>query len=122
MPSQREFAVKSSDQMRTEVMRLLRNLLDRLHVGNGWEDGLLEALVTLNALPLTTHEFAVATNRLNNARRYLIANECGAARFELQLLLGSLKNGDDQRPIHRRFRKQGESQLFPHPSASGLSD
>ena len=108
MPSQREFVVTSSDQMRTELMQMLRNLLERLHVGNIWADGLLEALEMLHALPLTSHEFGVATNRLNNARRYLFANELGAARFELQLLLGSLKNGDDQRPINRRFRKRGQ--------------
>jgi hypothetical protein len=45
----------------------------------------------LEALPLTTAEFATARNRLENARSYLEAGERGAARYELRLLRRSLE-------------------------------
>ena len=35
---------------------------------------LTEAALLLESLPLTTSEFGLATNRLNNARRYLESN------------------------------------------------
>jgi hypothetical protein len=44
----------------------------------------------LQALPLDTTEFALAVNRLANARHYLESGEYGAARFELRLLRRSL--------------------------------
>jgi hypothetical protein len=46
--------------------------------------------ILLKALPLDTTEFALAVNRLVNARRYLESGEHGAARFELRLLRRSL--------------------------------
>lgn len=44
----------------------------------------------LASLPLTTEEFGQAQNRLINARRYAIAAEFGAARFELRQLSNSM--------------------------------
>jgi hypothetical protein len=48
----------------------------------------------LAALPLPSDEYAVAINRLANAERYLSSSERGAANYELQLLLGSLRKRD----------------------------
>ena len=48
------------------------------------------AQAALEALPLSTEEFATARNRLGNARSYADAGEYGAARFELRLLARSL--------------------------------
>jgi hypothetical protein len=45
----------------------------------------------LEALPLDSTEFALAVNRLANARHYLEIGEYGAARYELRLLRRSLK-------------------------------
>ena len=45
----------------------------------------------LEALPLDSTEFALAVNRLTNARHYLETGEHGAARYELHLLRRSLK-------------------------------
>src|SRR5262249_8992145 len=45
----------------------------------------------LEALPLDTAEFALAVNRLTNARHYLQVGEHGAARYELHLLRRNLK-------------------------------
>jgi hypothetical protein len=44
----------------------------------------------LEALPLDTGSFAVALNRLNNARTYWEGGETGAAQFELRLLLAGV--------------------------------
>ena len=51
---------------------------------------LADATHLLEALPLSTSEFAVACNRLSNARRYLDSGERGAARSEVQLLMRSM--------------------------------
>jgi hypothetical protein len=47
----------------------------------------------LDSLPLSTSDYGIAQNRLRNAERSLRSQERGAARFELQLLAGSLRNG-----------------------------
>jgi hypothetical protein len=44
-------------------------------------------------LPLSTAEFALAVNRLENVRHYLLAGEQGAAGYELRLLIRSLRPG-----------------------------
>jgi hypothetical protein len=48
--------------------------------------------VLLEALPLDSTEFGLAVNRLANARCYLESGEYGGARYELRLLLRSLKD------------------------------
>lgn len=45
----------------------------------------------LEALPLGITEFYLASNRLANARHYLVSGEFGAARYELRLLWRSLE-------------------------------
>jgi hypothetical protein len=52
--------------------------------------GVESAREVLDSLPLTIQEFCVAINRLASAQRYLVADERGAACFELRLLLRSL--------------------------------
>ena len=57
------------------------------------DDGFDRVKALLESLPLSTHEFAVAASRLVNARRYVVADERGAAAYELKLLIGGLGNG-----------------------------
>jgi hypothetical protein len=45
----------------------------------------------LEVLPLASTEFALAVNRLTNARHHLQVGEHGAARYELHLLRRNLK-------------------------------
>jgi hypothetical protein len=69
----------------------LANCLRGIAVGRARDDANIQALAEaahlLEALPLSTGEFAVASNRLGNARRYLDAGERGAAQYEVQLLI-----------------------------------
>jgi hypothetical protein len=44
----------------------------------------------VDALPLSTSEYAVTRNRLANTHRYLQAGEHGAARYELLLIRGDM--------------------------------
>jgi hypothetical protein len=44
----------------------------------------------LESLPLTTAEFSLAKNHLNNAILYNRQRECGAASFELSMIFGLL--------------------------------
>ena len=46
----------------------------------------------LECLPLSTSEFDLAKKRIGNAKRYLRSHERGAARYEIRLLFGSLRN------------------------------
>jgi hypothetical protein len=92
-----------------------------LNIG-GSEDGLLEALDILRALPLGTSDFSVAVSRLNNARRYVVANESGAARYELQLLVGTLKGNGDGESIRRHFRRQSASTALAFVSEGDTGD
>jgi hypothetical protein len=67
--------------------RLLQLELDQA----AYEDEFNAAELLLQTLPLASGPFAVAMNRLLNARRYLQSREIGAARFELRLLGLALK-------------------------------
>jgi hypothetical protein len=73
---------------RQTLVNLAESLVDRSGVADspGWT--LMR--LTLDALPLDTETFALALNRLNNARAYWEEGETGAARYELRLLLGGL--------------------------------
>ena len=106
MQNQHEITVNSIEQSRNQLMKHLRNLLDGSLSNSTWADGLIDTLAMLATLPLSTDEYGLATRRVHNARRYLTANERGAACFELQLLLGSIRNGDDARPIRRKLATQ----------------
>ena len=109
MQSQHQVRVSSVAEVRSRLIGRLERLVDRLPDDNGWLDGLMESLVMLNALPLSSHEFSVAVNRLRNAQRYLVAKEPGAAHFELSLLLASLKNSEQEKPVRRRMRTRTRS-------------
>jgi hypothetical protein len=51
-----------------------------------------QTLISLmESLPLSTAEFGLARNRLDNARRYADSDEPGAAIYELRLLLNRLR-------------------------------
>ncbi|MBC8874784.1 MAG: hypothetical protein H8E44_35640 [Planctomycetes bacterium] len=106
MDTQLQNPVSSPGEVMPLLVRRLQGLVKRTPDAERAVEGLLDALTMLNALPLTTDEFGRAVNRLKNAHRYLVSNERGAARFELRLLLGSLKSGQDERPVRRRFRRQ----------------
>jgi len=47
--------------------------------------------IELEQIPLTTEEFQLAINRLNNARAYVKRAEPCAARYEAKLLLGLVR-------------------------------
>ncbi len=49
-----------------------------------------EVRMLLEALPLSEHDFSVATRRLENAQMYFAAGEFGAGKYELRLLMGLL--------------------------------
>jgi hypothetical protein len=47
--------------------------------------------VLLESLPLATAEFALASSHVKNAITYVRLGEPGAARFELRLILGTVR-------------------------------
>ena len=77
-----------------EAVLKLAAILQMLQRRNDPRDHLETVRSLLESLPLSTGEYGIAQNRLRNAERYLRSQEHGAARFELQLLAGSLRNGN----------------------------
>ena len=63
----------------------------------------------LESLPLATDEYSTATNRLRNAHRYLVSHERGAARYERQLLSGSLRSEATAEVRPRMRKRQAEA-------------
>ena len=96
--------VSSPDELRNLLAQCLSPLMDQETDADLWKDQLTVAAMLLESLPLSTSEFGLAMNRLNNARRYLKSNECGAARYELRLLIGGLTPKPEARPSRRRIR------------------
>ena len=105
MSTQEQVRAPSADEVRDQLVRSLRKLAGEDLEAAGWKERLTDAAMLLESLPLTTSEFSVATNRLNNARRYLASNEHGAARYELRLLIGGLTPKQNGRPPRRRIRR-----------------
>ena len=54
-------------------------------------DDLRQLTAWLETLPLATGEYATARNRIHNASRYVGTGEFGAARYELRLVAGQLR-------------------------------
>ena len=79
------------EQVRALVLTCLARLIEQVFSAVCLTAEFQEAQEALEALPLTTAEFATARNRLNNARSYLESGEDGAARYELRLLRRSLE-------------------------------
>lgn len=105
MSTQQQVRAISTDGVVDSLFKCLKPLIDREKVAGVWKELLTEAALLLESLPLTTSEFSVATNRLNNARRYLESNERGAARYELGLLIGGLAPKTNGRRPRRRVRQ-----------------
>ena len=86
----------------------LLGLLERLLRGDTAADPFprlarLDSL--LHNLPLAADEFALARNRVQNARRYFQSREVGAARYELRFIQASLRIWvANQAPVEPRRR------------------
>lgn len=75
------------------VLHTLENMLRQIRFQHVIpEESFAEAYHGLEALPLTTEEFAQGKLNLQNARNYLQDHGWGAARFELSLLYRRLTN------------------------------
>jgi hypothetical protein len=81
-------------EVRQEAILKLAAVLQMLQRRSDPRDHLETVRSLLESLPLSTGEYGMAQNRLRNAERYLRSQEHGAARFELQMLAGSLRNGN----------------------------
>lgn len=64
-------------EFRERVRDALHPLLENASWDGGLVTGYEQAREILESLPLTTEEFGVALNRLDNAQRYLLSGERG---------------------------------------------
>ncbi|MCO6459136.1 MAG: hypothetical protein J5I93_27825 [Pirellulaceae bacterium] len=81
----------SVDLLARQISQGLRRLIDSPGSRTVSRQQLADSRLLLEALPMATNEFAVARRRLQNADRYLRSDEWGAARYELRLLYGMLR-------------------------------
>ena len=70
----------------------LRRLLQKHRLDDAAHDDFAAARSMLETMPLFNDQFDLACTRLENAQHYLQYTEPGAARYELRMLAGSLKN------------------------------
>jgi hypothetical protein len=84
-------SVVSIDEIWQTAMSRMRCLLALVTHGHEASFAFEEFFAMLAALPLSSSEFGLAGNRLNNARRYLHSAEWGAAIYELRLLERTLQ-------------------------------
>jgi hypothetical protein len=89
--AEKTLSVVSIDEIWQTAMSRLRCLLALVAHGHEASFAFEEFFAMLAALPLTSSEFGLAGNRLNNARRYLHSAERGAANYELRLLERTLQ-------------------------------
>ena len=102
----RKLQTATPDTIRQELLQTIEHFLRCLHRKSAVLDDLQEVRDLLDSLPLASDEYATASNRLRNAHRYLVSQERGASRHELQLLAGSLRceREVEVRPRRRRQR------------------
>ena len=106
MSQGQETGIALPDEVRNLLAQCLGQLMDHETEADLSNGQLTEAAMLLESLPLSTSEFGLATNRLNNARRYMESNERGAARYELLLLIGGLTPKPEAQPSRRRTRQK----------------
>ncbi len=82
----------SIDDVWQVAIRRLSRLRTQMKLRMDVSRGLAELNVLLESLPLSTSEFGLARNRVNNARRYITAAEWGAAQYEFKLLESNLRS------------------------------
>ncbi|MCA9186356.1 MAG: hypothetical protein KDA99_12080 [Planctomycetales bacterium] len=75
-----------------ELVLSLDTLLQGTEDSNQTAGSIGNAKKLIAALPLATDDFCTASNRMRNAVRYFNSGERGAAKYELRLLLASLRN------------------------------
>ncbi|HUG69921.1 MAG TPA: hypothetical protein VMM76_19370 [Pirellulaceae bacterium] len=90
LATQRLFTA-TSDAIRQELFQMIAHLLQTMRQNQELLEQLQQVRDLIEALPLATSEYGTAANRLRNAHRYLVSQERGAARYELQVLAGTLR-------------------------------
>lgn len=80
------------DMVAIKVTQLLTGLLARNCQPTRMQESLDSIRGLLDCLPMDTVEYNMANLRIKNAQRFLESNEAGAAKFEIRMLRGSLKN------------------------------
>ena len=79
-------------QIAQSVNQCLGRLLQKRLLDEAARDDFAAARSLLEALPLAADEYGLACTRLENAQHYLQYTEPGAARYEVRMVAGSLKN------------------------------
>ncbi len=94
-----------TEHITQSALQSLGRLQQKRQLDDSAHDDFATVRAMLEAMRLPTDQFGLACRRLQNAQHYLRHTEPGAARYELQLLASSLKNGEPEvREPRRRLR------------------
>lgn len=69
-------------------------------------EALIEIVELLQTLPITSEEFALASSRIRNARRYLAEQEVAASRWEIRTLTQQIHRLSDAEAYNGRSRNR----------------
>ncbi len=100
MRATQKLSTATPDTIRKELFQTVEHLLRAIRRDQDVLDELQQVRDLLDSLPLASGEYGTATNRLRNAHRYLVSQERGAARYELQMLAGLLRHDDTRCVAH----------------------
>ncbi len=79
------------DRIAKDTVRALNNLFLNSTDANIMLDGLEEIRQLLDCLLLGTADYGLAVLRINNAKRFVASEEYGAAKYEVRMLSGGLR-------------------------------
>jgi hypothetical protein len=102
MRSFQKLSDAAPDMAVREFLLTVERLLRSVQRGQEVRDDFQHARHLLEAIPQDSDQYALSSNRLRNAHRYLMSKERGAARYELQLLAANLRNFRAQQVDSRR--------------------
>ena len=111
MRSTQNLSTATPDTIRQQMFQTVEHLLRAIHRNQHVLEELQQVRDLLDSLPLATSEYGTAANRLRNAHRYLVSQERGAARYELQMLAGMLRPDVTRSVTHvgHRMRRSHDS-------------
>ena len=90
------------DRIKYDAVRILDQLILRATDSKALIDGLEEMREILDCLLLDSSDYSLARQRIDNAMRFVQSNESGAAKYEIRMLRGGLRQLLGANPLNSK--------------------